>query len=172
MKWIINTAILFVVSLFFSCNVVLLADKRYVIKDLYGYIVIRDHEEITFYPYVDTIDANFLADRNKKDGFRIDYYEAWVDSLAVDYKQLTDVINIKQLAIIPVEMRYYLSDSWLKNAELNTIEYKWNNEPGILRFKQDDWRHIVWVIPRRAGDKSRKSYLDRDLPLHYGPNPE
>jgi hypothetical protein len=150
-----------------SCNYKV-TNKKYIVKDVKGYLVFREEESI-FFPYNDTIDIMFLADKNKKEGYKIGYDTYWFDSLSIDYSQLKNAEGYKvKFSIIPVEIRYYLGDVWMKKDEINTMYYKWNNEIMSLRFKQHDWRNIISIFLLRKGDQEREAQLNIDRPpLHY-----
>lgn len=162
--------VLYVALLLSSCSYKrLLADKRYIVQDVKGYLVFREGTDVTFYPFKDTIDAYFLADKHKEEGYKIGYDTYWMDSLSIDYSYLREAEKGgSKLSILPVEIRYYLGDSWQKKDEKNTIYYYWNNELRTLVFKQHDWRSIIHIVLLRKSDEERAKKLNiPDEPFHY-----
>lgn len=150
-----------------SCKYNLFVDKRYVIQDTKGYLVFRE-DEVVFFPTNDTVDVEFLADKQKKKGYRIEFATDWLDSLSTDYSHLLFIKNDKRLSIIPVEIRNYLGVDWKKHDEESTMEYKWNNATNVLHYKIHDWRQILMISVVRESDRKRLSNLKIDsLPLHY-----
>lgn len=146
-----------------------LANKRYIVQDAKGYLVFREGIDVTFYPFKDTVDAHFLADTHKEEGYKIGYDTYWMDSLSIDYSYLKEVGNGgSKLSILPVEIRCYLGEGWQKKDEKNTIYYYWNNELRILTFKQHDWRNIIHITLLRKSDEERAEKLDIPRkPPHY-----
>lgn len=163
-----NKSILILIILFFltSCNY-RLVNKRHVVQDTKGYLVFREGEVI-FFPFKDTIDAHFLADKTKDRGYRIGFDTYWLDSLSTDYSNLLYIENDTKFSIIPVEIRYYLGSGWQKEDEYSSIGYKWKNETFELPYRLHDWRSILEVHLLRKSDKERAKNLNIDYgPLHY-----
>jgi hypothetical protein len=132
-----------------------------------GFLVFRGEDEVTFYTTKDTIDSKFLADKQKKEGFKVDFDTNLLDSLSVDYSYIPLAKGIR-LSILPAEITYYLGDAWQKKDEQNVIEYNWDNQLFILRFKQHDWRQILMISVVREKDKKRLKELNIEpFPLHY-----
>ena len=140
------------------CNYKLLVDKRYVVHNQKGYLVFREDEAV-FFPTKDTIDAKFLADKHKKQGYKVKFTTDWLDSLSADYSHLLFIKNDKRLSIIPVEIRNYLGVDWEKHDEENTIDYKWGNETHVLHYKIHDWRQILMISVVREIDRKRVKEL-------------
>lgn len=152
---------------FTSCNYKLLIDKRYVVQHERGYLIFRGEYGVFFYPTKDTLDSKFLSDKKKREGYKVEFDTDWLDSLSVDYSYISAFKNVK-LSIIPVEITYYLGDSWQKKDEQSVIKYNWNDELFILRFKQHDWRQILMISVVREEDIKRlKGLKSEPFPLHY-----
>lgn len=150
-----------------SCKYKLFVDKRYVVQDTKGYLVFRE-DEVVFFPTNDTADIDFLADKHKQKGYRIEFATDWLDSLSTDYSHLLYIKNDKRLSIIPVKIRNYLGVDWEKHDEESTIEYKLNNETNVLHYKVHDWRQILMISIVRESDRKRLNNLKIDsLPPHY-----
>lgn len=160
--------ILFITFLLSSCGYRrLLADKRYIVQDVKGYLVFTDID-VVFYPYKDTIDAHFLADKHKAKGYKIGYDTYWMDSLSTDYSDLLYFKNDTKLSIIPVEVRYYLGSTWEKEDEYGSINYKWKEDTFELPYRYHDWRSIIHIVLLRKRDEERAEKLDIPRePPHY-----
>jgi len=163
-KPLVLIAFVFIIA---SCNFKLFVDKKYVVQHVQGFLVFRGENEATFYPTKDTVDAKFLADKKKKEGYRVEFNTGWLDSLSVDYSYISTIKGVR-LSIIPVEVTYYLGDAWQKEDEQNSIEYNWEDKLFVLRFKQHDWRQILMIAVVREQDKKRLKELNLGpFPLHY-----
>lgn len=152
---------------FASCNYKLLVDKRYVVKREQGYLLFRGDYGVVFFPTKDTVDSKFLSDKRKKNGWKIEFDTEWLDTLSIDYSYIPVFKNVK-LSIIPVEITYYLGDSWQKEGDQDVIEYNWKDQLFVLPFKQHDWRKVLMLSVVREKDKQRlKGMRGGAFPLHY-----
>ncbi|HTE30925.1 MAG TPA: hypothetical protein VK666_11170 [Chryseolinea sp.] len=153
--------------IFASCNYKLLVDKRYVVQREQGYLVFRGDYGVIFFSTKDTLDSRFLSDEGRKEGYEIEFDTDWLDSLSVDYSYIPAFKGVK-FSILPVDITYYLGDFWQKKGEQNVIEYNWNNQRRILRFKQHDWRQILMISVVREEDKKRvREKQSGRFPFHY-----
>lgn len=153
-----NKAITLLLFFFLGSCSYKLADKHYVIQDQKGYLVFTQ-DEVNFYPSKDTIDTKFLADNNKKEGYRLGFDTNWLDSLSTDYSYATERKYPKKFSIIPVEVRSYLGNAWQKESEKNTFTYWWDNQLRTLRYKVYDFRSIIHIAVVRERDVKRLDSL-------------
>jgi hypothetical protein len=157
-----------------SCNYRFFVDKHYIVREDKGYLVFNN-DQIVFFPTKDTIDAKFLADKHKKEGYKVEYDTDWLDSLSTNYSNLLFIENDKRLSIIPVKIRNYLGELWRPVSDKGTIDYKWNNEKYTIRYETADWRQILMISAVRESDikriKDLKMPIDTSkfVPPHWHP---
>jgi len=150
-----------------SCNYKFV-NKRYIVKDIKGYLVFNNNNDVVFFPYEDTVDMNFLSDNHKKKGFRVEFDTYWLDSISTDYSNLLYIENDNRFSIIPAEIRCYLGTGWQTEDEYSAISYKLNNRTFELPYRLHDWRYIIEIHLLRKSDKAREAKLNIDYgPPHY-----
>lgn len=151
--------IIIIVLLFTACNYKLLVDKRKIVSSTNGYLTFFKGEMV-FYPWRDTVDYNFL-NKSHTNGFKVKEKNIdWLDSIAVRYPinvskeapvmQLPDTISI-----IPVNMQYYLGDSWSNESEKISLYYYWNNVRYVFSYKLYDYRNVLRITAIRKKDIER-----------------
>jgi hypothetical protein len=168
-----NIAILLLLSIYIgSCNYKLLADKRYIVQDQPGYLVFNN-SQIIFFPSRDTIDTKFLADRHKKEGYKVEYDTDWLDSLSINYDTLLFIKNDVRFSIIPVEIKYYLGSTWQLISDKSTVDYRFNDNTHTLSYEIVDYRQILGISLVRDSDRKRLKDMPVDttkfVPPHWHP---
>lgn len=155
-----------------SCNYRFIVDKRDIIQNQAGYLVFRKGE-VTFYPTNDTIDADFLSNKHKQEGYQLEYDTDWLGNLSTDYSKLRVAENASKFSIIPVEVTYYLSRMWRPISDKNEFSYKWNNNIHTLRFETADYRQILGISLVRYSDRKHWKDMPADttkfVPPHWHP---
>lgn len=142
-----------------ACNYKLLVDKKRIVNSQNGYLTFFKGEAV-FYPWQDSIDYDFLK-MSHKNGFKVKETNIdWLDSIANRYPihvskeapvmQLPDTISI-----IPVNMQYYLGNSWSKESEKINLYYYWDDVRQVLSYKLYDYRYIVRITAIRKNDIER-----------------
>ena len=147
-----------------SCNYRLFVDKRYIVQEQKGYLVFNQNQVI-FFPTKVTIDMEFFSDKHMGEGYSVEFRTAWLKTLSTDYSNLLFIKNDKNLSVIPVAITSYLGSMWQKEDEQNTVDYKLDGVAHTLRYKQHDWRQILFISVVREIDKRRLDTLKIDPPI-------
>jgi len=146
-----------------SCNYKLLVNRKRIVSDERGYLTFFK-DEVVFFPWPDSIDVAFLS-KSHEHGFKVNEKGIdWLDSIAARYTiQVSKGMPTAQLpdtiAVIPVNMQYYLGDFWDSNSEKNAIYYYWEGTRYVLTYKLYDYRHILRITAIRKRDIERAIYF-------------
>lgn len=136
MKWI-----LLLLIVFSSCNVVLLAPRTMVVKQVSGYLVYRGEECLFF---VDDAPRDFFSKTYRGNGYRIyqgcglDAMTYIADSYPVEkiyVNGVTETLIADTIKIVPVQLRYL-------PAKFKTAL----QIPVALKYKNEVYDYMVWNI--------------------------
>lgn len=142
------------IIIFGSCNYKLFVSKKSIVQNKNGYVLFL-RSDIIFFEYNDTLDSKFL-NSNHRNGFKIDgLLLNWMDSIAGKVKISIEMQQSKldeTISIIPVNIVYYLGDTWQKHSEKNLIRYRTEDGVGSLLYKLYDYRKILLITLLRKTD--------------------